>query len=123
MPSLRSIAAAAAAAALTVGLGTQAVALPAAAHAAPADVQPAPLYCGYDNRPTPPSVGTGSTGSTVRELQCLLTRCAYYTGPINGIFDAATAVALRAFQYDQGIPYDGIVGPLVWSALRTCAVA
>jgi peptidoglycan hydrolase-like protein with peptidoglycan-binding domain len=127
MPSLRPIAAAAAAAALTVGLGTQAVALTAApdaaAHAAPADVRPAAFYCGYDNRPTPPSVSTGSTGSTVRELQCLLTRCGYYTGPVTGIFDAPTAVALRAFQYDYGIPYDGVVGPQTWSALRTCAVA
>ncbi|MDW4908955.1 peptidoglycan-binding domain-containing protein [Streptomyces sp. ADMS] len=119
MPSLRSIAAAAAAAALTAGLSTPAAALTAA----PADVRPAALYCGYDNRPTPPSVGPGSTGSAVRELQCLLTQCAYYAGPVNGVFDRATAVALRAFQNDRGIPYDGIVGPQTWIALRNCDVA
>ncbi|WP_411152599.1 peptidoglycan-binding domain-containing protein [Streptomyces sp. A30] len=123
MPSLRSIAVAAAAAALTAGLGTPAAALTAAPDAAPADVRPAAWYCGYDNRPTPPSISPGSTGNTVRELQCLLTQCAYYTGPINGVFDRATAVALRAFQTDHGIPYDGVVGPQTWTALRTCDVA
>ncbi|MFJ5265679.1 peptidoglycan-binding protein [Streptomyces sp. NPDC088387] len=127
MSSLRSIAVAAAAVALTAALGTPAVALTAGPHrtdvAAPADVQPAAWFCGYDNRVTPPTISYPSTGNTVKELQCLLTRCGYYAGPITGIFDAATAAALRHFQNDHGIPYDGTVGPRTWNALRNCDVA
>ncbi|MFE9765321.1 peptidoglycan-binding protein [Streptomyces sp. NPDC005808] len=126
MPSLRSIAAAVAATALTAGLGTQAVALTgapdAATKAASADVRPAAWYCGYDNRVTPPTIGYPSTGNTVKELQCLLTQCGYYAGPITGIFDSATATALRRFQYDHAIPNDGVVGPSTWNALRNCDV-
>lgn len=123
MPSLHSIAVAAAAAALTAGLGTPAVALATAPNAASADIRVATWYCGFDDRPTPPSVSASSTGNTVRELQCLLTRCAYYRGPVSGVFDRATVAAVRAFQNDHGIPYDGVVGPQTWAALRTCDVA
>ncbi|WP_020139644.1 peptidoglycan-binding domain-containing protein [Streptomyces sp. 351MFTsu5.1] len=107
----------------TVPAASSALAAPAREGAASGPVPASAFYCGYDNRPIPPSVSPGGTGNTVRELQCLLTQCAYYTGPVSGVFDGATAAAVRAFQNDYGIPYDGIVGPRTWAALRTCDMA
>jgi hypothetical protein len=59
----------------------------------------------------------GSSGAEVRLLQQLLTDLGFYTGPINGFFDAATERAVRAFQASVGIRVDGIVGPQTRAAL------
>lgn len=66
---------------------------------------PSPIDIGY------PLIMIGTTGPIVSRLQQLL-------GIDNtGIFDAATDVAVRAFQASRGINVDGEVGPNTWGAL------
>ncbi|KAB8161272.1 serine/threonine protein kinase [Streptomyces sp. 3MP-14] len=77
-------------------------------------------YCGWDNRTTPPTIGYGSTGNTVREAQCILDLMGYNLGPsgVDGHFGDYTRSAVRAFQNDVRIDDDGVVGPVTWSWLR-----
>jgi len=84
------------------------------------DQQVLALYCGYDNRTTPPTIRQGSSGNTVREAQCLLEYWGYSVGPtgIDGDFGSYTTSATRAFQRDCGIGIDGIIGPTTWNRLR-----
>ncbi len=39
--------------------------------------------------------------------------------PISGIFGRLTRAAVRAFQVDQGLPVDGVIGTATWQALLT----
>jgi peptidoglycan hydrolase-like protein with peptidoglycan-binding domain len=59
------------------------------------------------------SVGTlkrGSRGDDVKMLQGLLQQRGYSVGPIDGIFGSKTEAALKAFQRDNGLTADGILG-------------
>ncbi|RMI37941.1 peptidoglycan-binding domain-containing protein [Streptomyces triticirhizae] len=76
------------------------------------------IYCGWDNRTTPPTISQGSQGNTVREAQCLLESQGYGVGGIDGIFGPNTRIAVLDFQRDVGIARDGIVGPNTWYYLR-----
>ena len=58
----------------------------------------------------------GDTGQLVRQMQYLLAVLAYFdpalpTPPVNGSFDEATKAALQAFQRQNGLTPDGILGP------------
>ena len=58
----------------------------------------------------------GDTGQLVRQMQYLLAVLAYFdpalpTPPVNGSFDEATKLALQAFQRQNGLTPDGILGP------------
>jgi len=65
-----------------------------------------------------PILRMGSRGELVSELQMLLITWGYYApAPIDGIFGPLTQNAVMAFQRDQGLAVDGIVGPITWTAL------
>ena len=78
------------------------------------DVPPTP--------PTPttkPTIKRGSTGPYVTECQEDLIKLGYDVGPTgaDGKFGKNTEAAVKAFQKDQGLTVDGIVGPATWAAL------
>jgi N-acetylmuramoyl-L-alanine amidase len=52
----------------------------------------------------------GSTGEDVIELQSRLQYIGYYNGNIDGVFGWGTYWAVRNFQYEFGLPIDGLVG-------------
>jgi L,D-transpeptidase ErfK/SrfK len=56
-------------------------------------------------------------GPDVENVQRRLNELGYYTGDINGIYDKATAEAVRSFQKNFNLVADGIVGPLTWDAI------
>lgn len=57
-------------------------------------------------------------GDDVRLVQQRLAELGYtQVGPADGVFGPATEAAVRAFQQQQGIDVDGIVGPDTWGRL------
>ncbi len=59
----------------------------------------------------------GSRGSDVVTLQSKLRAWGYYKGPVDGVFGARTASAVRTFQRRNGLRADGVVGGSTWQAL------
>lgn len=57
----------------------------------------------------------GSRGSNVKLIQSLLARIGYNPGAIDGIFGRQTEQAVIAFQRDNGLVADGVVGPNTWN--------
>jgi len=53
----------------------------------------------------------GAVGEDVIELQSRLQYIGYYNGKIDGVFGWKTYWALRNFQYEFGLPIDGLAGP------------
>lgn len=53
-----------------------------------------------------------------KHIQTLLADKGYYSGEINGKYDAATEAAVKDFQKDAGLTVDGIVGPKTLAALE-----
>jgi N-acetyl-anhydromuramyl-L-alanine amidase AmpD len=64
-----------------------------------------------------PMTRLGSRGEAVRLLQAKLVERGIFHGSVDGVFNSATATAVRTFQGDAGIDIDGIVGPMTWAAL------
>lgn len=60
----------------------------------------------------------GSKGENVTYLQKQLTILGYSTGAVDGIFGVKTLEAVRAFQADNGLAIDGIVGSKTWRKLE-----
>ncbi|MFD2371960.1 spore cortex-lytic enzyme [Brevibacillus sp. GCM10020057] len=56
-------------------------------------------------------VKVGATGGDVREMQYRLKFLGYYTGKVDGVFSWRSYWALRNFQYEFGLPVDGVLGP------------
>lgn len=56
------------------------------------------------------SVQVGDEGDAVTCVQKALNIGGFYSGPISGVFDDATAAATQALQADRGLYVDGIVG-------------
>lgn len=52
----------------------------------------------------------GAVGDDVIELQSRLQYVGYYNGKIDGVFGWQTYWALRNFQYEYGLPIDGLAG-------------
>lgn len=52
----------------------------------------------------------GAFGDDVIELQARLKHIGFYTGDIDGVFGWRTYWALRNFQYEFGLPIDGMAG-------------
>lgn len=52
----------------------------------------------------------GATGEDVIELQSRLQYIGFYNGDIDGVFGWGTYWALRNFQYEFGLPIDGLAG-------------
>ncbi len=62
----------------------------------------------------------GSAGETVKQLQSMLVDRGYDLSPYgaDGQFGKKTEAAVRAFQWDNGLAVDGIVGVNTWSVLN-----
>lgn len=60
----------------------------------------------------------GDSGADVRTAQELLVSAGYDVGKVDGIYGGNTLSAVRAFQHDNGLTPDGIVGPLTWDKLK-----
>lgn len=63
------------------------------------------------------TISVGSTGPDVRLAQSLLNRIGYNAGPVDGIFGSLTYRAVIAFQQNNGLAADGIVGPATWNVM------
>lgn len=63
-------------------------------------------------------MGMGSRGEEVKAAQSFLEQQGFYTGPINGIFDAPTRAAVVNFQNSKKITPTGIIGPTTRSAMQ-----
>jgi peptidoglycan hydrolase-like protein with peptidoglycan-binding domain len=82
--------------------------------------------CGSDGGTTTVTVTTSAvpaapatpTGPAVAELQRVMTRLGYYSGPIDGIYGDATTAGVKEMQTDLGVTSDGIYGPDTHAALR-----
>ena len=59
----------------------------------------------------------GITDDSVTPLQERLTDLGYYSGPISGNFLGNTRNAVKAFQKQNGLTVDGIVGQETWNAI------
>lgn len=59
----------------------------------------------------------GATGKEVVDIQNALKQTGYYTGAIDGIYGTGTRNAVIAFQKDNGLTADGVVGSKTLSAL------
>ena len=57
----------------------------------------------------------GSVGPNVKLIQSLLNRIGYNAGAVDGSFGSQTQRAVIAFQRDNRLLPDGIVGPTTWS--------
>jgi len=60
---------------------------------------------------------TGRNGFDVVFIQVLLKKLGFYSGPIQGYYDAATRAAVIAFQTAAGISADGVIGQSTYFAL------
>ncbi len=63
----------------------------------------------------------GSSGKYVKLLQQRLTDLGYYEGPVSGNFQGNTRNAVKAFQTQNGLSVDGIVGRKTWDLLFNTA--
>lgn len=66
-----------------------------------------------------PNLGFSSSGVAVRVLQRLLLANGYAV-KVDGTFGALTESAVKAFQAQQNLTADGIVGTQTWHCLTTC---
>jgi peptidoglycan hydrolase-like protein with peptidoglycan-binding domain len=75
------------------------------------------LIIEYPGKPLRRTSSTASNPDVV-DLQVRLNEVGY---PVDtdGVFDAGTERAVIAFQRDNGLTADGIVGPTTWAALFT----
>ena len=64
-----------------------------------------------------PVLRTGSQGEAVKTLQARLQTLGYYDGEIDGQFGAGTKAAVIAFQRQNGLDADGVVGESTRSTL------
>lgn len=64
-----------------------------------------------------PVLQFGSKNAFVYELQDRLTRLGYFVGNRDGEFGKEVRRAVLAFQADQGIEQDGVVGGITWEKL------
>ncbi len=79
------------------------------------------LSDGSGSSNTSTSTNTNSTAVTdqaVVDLQKVMTRLGYYSGPVNGVYDAATTAAVTEMQKALGVTADGVYGPATDAALK-----
>lgn len=60
----------------------------------------------------------GSVGPDVKLAQSLLNKIGYPVGAVDGIYGTRTRQAVIAFQRNNGLEADGIVGPATWSVFE-----
>lgn len=85
---------------------------------------PAGLYsdqelrdAGIDTSGNVPTLRRGSTGKVVKDLQLYLNAKTGAGLEPDGVFGDKTEEAVKAFQRDNGLTDDGIVGPKTWVAM------
>jgi peptidoglycan hydrolase-like protein with peptidoglycan-binding domain len=61
---------------------------------------------------------TTAADPAVVDLQRVMTRLGYYTGPIDGVYGPATTAAVTAMQKALGVTADGVYGPATAVALK-----
>ena len=64
------------------------------------------------------TIRKGSRGEDVIYLQKQLTVLGYSVGDVDGIFGIKTLEAVKAFQTENGLAVDGIVGSKTWDELK-----
>ncbi|NLP43653.1 MAG: spore cortex-lytic enzyme [Peptococcaceae bacterium] len=64
------------------------------------------------------TLGQGSRGSEVKDLQKRLTQLGYQLGKVDGIYGEKTAAAVTRFQKERGLKADGIAGKETIAALK-----
>lgn len=64
-----------------------------------------------------PTLRYGSQGEFVKQLQMELKQLMFYNGNIDGYFGNETLKSVKAFQINNKLTTDGIVGKDTWSAL------
>jgi uncharacterized protein (TIGR02594 family) len=65
-----------------------------------------------------PILRAGQHGAAVRDLQNQLSALGYWSGAADGQFGSRTQEAVLAFQADNNLPSDAIVGGKTWAALE-----
>lgn len=65
------------------------------------------------------TVKKGSKGEEVKQLQTMLNILGYDCGVADGIFGTKTDIAVRAFQKQEGLLVDGVVGKQTWTLLES----
>ncbi len=65
-----------------------------------------------------PAIQIGDRGVVVELLQAEMHKLRYFAGSIDGQFGQRTRGAVLAFQADNGLESDGVVGPMTWVAIR-----
>jgi peptidoglycan hydrolase-like protein with peptidoglycan-binding domain len=76
---------------------------------------------GESSTTTTTAAGTTTTTATdpaVADLQRVMTRLGYYTGPIDGVYGPTTAAAVTEMQKALGVTADGVFGPATDAALK-----
>lgn len=63
------------------------------------------------------TLSQGSRGPDVRLVQSLLNRIGYNAGAVDGVFGRQTYQAVTAFQRNNGLTADGVVGSTTWNVL------
>lgn len=63
------------------------------------------------------TIQRGDANGAVIDLQTRLRMLGYFQRSIDGKFGPLTDASVRAFQADQGLVSDGVVGPKTWEAL------
>jgi len=61
---------------------------------------------------------TTPTGPAVADLQYVMTRLGFYSGPIDGVYSAETTAAVTEMQKALGVTADGVYGPETDAALK-----
>lgn len=84
------------------------------------------LWAGYEcadiaDEAVPPPIITLNNppikDAQVQGLQLRLRELGYYQGPDDGVYDREMAEAVKAFQTDQALTGDGLVGEKTWQAI------
>ena len=75
------------------------------------------LTAGFYDRAVPTAAQLGSSGDQVKQIQQKLASLGYDVGTPDGVFGSKTQSAVKAFQRDNGLTADGVVGTKTLAAL------
>ena len=64
------------------------------------------------------TTSTVASDPAVADLQRVMTRLGYYSGPIDGIYGDTTTAGVTAMQKALGVKADGVFGPSTEAALK-----
>jgi len=73
---------------------------------------------GSSTSTTTSASGTTASDPAVADLQRVMTRLGYYSGPIDGVYGSATTASVTEMQKALGVTADGAYGPATEAALK-----